>query len=85
MSNMPVRNVRDELAPQRSRVADEPISLGGGFLTDHDPTLGAQEPAIPYFDCNDARAEIRARLDRSGSQMGFVPNSFRTYRHRPEI
>jgi uncharacterized peroxidase-related enzyme len=43
------------------------------------------EPVIPYVDPEDLDPEARAMLDRMAAMTGVVPNSMRTYFHRPPI
>ena len=44
-----------------------------------------ETPAIPYIDPETLDPETKALFDRIGSAIGFVPNSMRTYLHRPQI
>jgi uncharacterized peroxidase-related enzyme len=43
------------------------------------------DPVIPYADTETLDPEARAMLDRMAAMTGFVPNSMRTYFHRPAI
>lgn len=42
-------------------------------------------PAIPFVDAEELSAEDRALYDRIESAIGYVPNSMKTYLHRPKI
>jgi uncharacterized peroxidase-related enzyme len=43
------------------------------------------DPVIPYVDPDSLDEEARAMLDRMAAMTGVVPNSMRTYFHRPAI
>lgn len=42
-------------------------------------------PDIPFVDLDSMDAETRALYDRIESVIGYVPNSMKTYLHRPKI
>ena len=48
-------------------------------------TEAAAAPAIPFVDPEMLDAETKALHDRIGAAIGYVPNSMRTYLHRPQI
>lgn len=43
------------------------------------------DPVIPYVDPDSLDEEARAMFDRMAAMTGVVPNSMRTYFHRPAI
>jgi uncharacterized peroxidase-related enzyme len=47
--------------------------------------LAETSPAIPYVSDAALAGEFQQRIQRAQELMGFVPNSIRTYLHRPEI
>ena len=47
--------------------------------------LRVAEPAIPFVDIASLGEQDRALYDRIGASIGFVPNSMKTYLHRPQI
>lgn len=44
-----------------------------------------QEPTIPFVVVEELDPQTRALHDRIAAAVGFVPNSMRTYLHRPQI
>lgn len=43
------------------------------------------EPAIPFVDPESLDAETRALYERIEQTIGYVPNSMKTYLHRPKV
>lgn len=44
-----------------------------------------QSPVIPFVNLADLDADSRAMIDRACAVFGFLPNSVKTYLHRPSI
>lgn len=47
--------------------------------------MGEAAPAIPYVDFDNLDPATQSRFDAIKDAMGFIPNSMRTWAHRPEI
>ena len=50
-----------------------------------DEMLADNAPTIPFVDVATLDPEARTFHDRMAAQIGFVPNSIKTYLHRPDI
>lgn len=48
-------------------------------------TIDTGAPAIPFVDVDALDAETRALYEKIGASIGFVPNSMKTYLHRPRV
>lgn len=48
-------------------------------------TMQAVKPAIPFVDVETLDPETRGLYNRIEASIGYVPNSMKTYLHRPQI
>jgi len=48
-------------------------------------TIDGNAPVIPFVDFEDLDPETRGLYERIEASIGYVPNSMKTYLHRPQI